>query len=70
VTQRTSSLQRFSEKILILPQKRKVSQLEHKNALTESSALQQNMARVTKKDKNEKPGRFHHFTAKVDLFKL
>ena len=34
------------------------------------SALKQNMARVTKKDKNEKHGTFYHFTAKVDLFKV
>jgi hypothetical protein len=70
VLQRTGSLQGLSEQILVLPQKRKVSQLEHKNSLTEASALQQNMTTVTKKDKNETPGRFHHFIVKVHLIKV
>ena len=48
---------------------KKVSELEHKNALREASALQQNIT-ITKKDKNEKPGRFHHFTVKVHLLKV
>jgi hypothetical protein len=70
VIQWTSSLQGLSEQISILPQKRKVSQLEHKKALREARALQQNMTRVIKKDKNETLDRFHHFTVKVHLLKV
>lgn len=70
VIQRTSSLQGLSEQTLILPIKRKVRQLEHKKALTEASALKQNMARVTKKDNNEALGRLHNYREKVHLFKV
>ena len=65
VIQRTISLQGLSEQILILPHKRKVSQLEHKNAVIEGSAPKQNMPRVTKKDTKETLGRFHHFIVKI-----